>query len=406
LAIKDVIRNLLGVALRHPRINRLARRAYASTRTVLPKRDIFPFFDNILGHPTGPDGPTPTDLDITWVIPDFSAGSGGHGTIFRMVGLLQTLGFPRQGVTIVAPHRWANAEQAKEALRADFGIGGVEISLGGDNILPARFVFATGWQTAYWVSKFRGTPHRLYFVQDFEPAFYASGSESFIAEETYRLGLIGVTAGTWLSETLATNYGMRTFPFRFSYDKALYRQIETTKRDGRSIFFYARPVTPRRCFELGLLALRRVCEAVPDARVIFAGWDIGDHHIPFQHVNAGQLQPSQLPALFSEADVAIVLSGTNFSLMPIELAACGCPLVMNDGPYAKWGMPDDCASYVPMEPEAIARATIELLRHPEVAAGYASRAKAFVEQSDWAEEAGTVGGFLRQLEAELTGQRS
>ena len=36
---------------------------------------------------------------------------------------------------------------------------------------------------------------RFYLVQDFEPSFYAAGSEALMAEATYRFGFHGVTAG-------------------------------------------------------------------------------------------------------------------------------------------------------------------------------------------------------------------
>ena len=42
---------------------------------------------------------------------------------------------------------------------------------------------------------------RLYFVQDYEPYFYATSSESMLAENTYRFGFTAITA----TDTLASN---------------------------------------------------------------------------------------------------------------------------------------------------------------------------------------------------------
>ncbi|WP_189654946.1 hypothetical protein [Paracoccus mutanolyticus] len=46
-------------------------------------------------------------------------------------------------------------------------------------------------------------------------------------------------------------------------------------------------MTPRRLFELGLLALERVCKAEPSVAVIFVGGDVGQVEIPFHHLNSG-----------------------------------------------------------------------------------------------------------------------
>src|SRR5690606_37442928 len=59
-------------------------------------------------------------------------------------------------------------------------------------------IFATAWETAYPVFVDPSTARRLYFVQDFEPTFYATGSNSVLAENTYRFGFHGITAGRWL----------------------------------------------------------------------------------------------------------------------------------------------------------------------------------------------------------------
>ncbi|RUX20056.1 glycosyl transferase family 1, partial [Mesorhizobium sp. M7A.F.Ca.US.011.01.1.1] len=188
-------------------------------------------------------------------------------------------------------------------MNAAFGDNGIMVSLGARSIEPCQYLVATGWQTAYWVAKYRDTAKRLYFVQDFEPAFYAHGTEYILAENTYRLGLIGITAGKWLADKLRHEYGMHTIYFNFACDLDLYRPHERRPSKTKHIFFYARPVTPRRCFELGLLALKRVCDQMPDTAVIFAGWDVGGYEIPFHHLNAGTVAVPNLPDLYSQCDI-------------------------------------------------------------------------------------------------------
>jgi glycosyltransferase involved in cell wall biosynthesis len=376
--------------------------AYHALKTVpaaiQPKRDVIGHHEFILGEEQGlglkitpenvPEG------SMTWVIPDFNASSGGHINILRMMRLLKERGFPNQHVVVMEPHRWSSAAEAQAALDAAFGGHGITVSLGVRSIEPCRYLVATGWQTAYWVAKYRDTLHRLYFVQDFEPAFYAQGSEYAWAENTYRLGLTGITAGSWMAEKLDRDYGMKTFPISFACDLDLYQPHPKRPSPTRHIFFYARPVTPRRCFEIGLIALKRVCEQFPDAAVIFAGWDVSGYEIPFHHLNAGSVSLSELPDLYSQCDVALILSATNLSLLPMEVAACGCPLVLNRAPQSSWLLSEEEAVYCDMTVEGIHAAVADVLADPKKARKRADAALERARAGDWGKEADKVARYL------------
>lgn len=368
------------------------------------KQDPIGHFEFLLGEEQGfglkitPDNVPKGSM--SWVIPDFNASSGGHINILRIMRLMKDRGFHDQRVVVMEPHRWSSEAEAQEALNRDFGDYGIKVSLGVRSIEPCQFLVATGWQTAHWVAKYRDAAHRLYFVQDFEPAFYAHGSEYAFAELTYRLGLVGVTAGSWLAEKLSTEYGMRTFPISFGCDTEFYRPMEKRPSETKHIFFYARSVTPRRCFELGLVALKKVCEEIPNAAVIFAGWDVSGYDIQFHHLNAGTLPLDELPELYSQCDVALVLSSTNLSLLPVEIAACGCPLVLNNGPHSSWLFTDNEVEYCDMSPDAISSAVINLLTDQEKARGLADRALEKARMQKWESEADKFAEFLQTLENE------
>ncbi|QND52687.1 glycosyltransferase family 4 protein [Phyllobacterium sp. 628] len=334
---------------------------------------------------------------ITWLIPDFEAQSGGHINIFRMIQLLKDRGFPNQHVVIMEPYRWSSVEEAQAALSRSFGDYGITVSLGVRSIEPCAYLVATGWQTAYWVSKYKDTLHKLYFVQDFEPAFYSQGSDYYFAENTYRLGLTGITAGSWLADKLADEYGMKTFSYSFACDTELYKPGIRHENSTKQIFFYARPVTPRRCFEIGLLALRKVCEAMPNTSVVFAGWDVKGYHIPFPHVSHGGVSVAQLPNIYAQCDVALILSATNLSLLPLEVAACGCPVVLNDNPQSNWLLSNEEANYCELSVESIAATIVNVLKNPVEAKKKASAALAHSQNSSWENEADEVAKFLKTL---------
>lgn len=270
-------------------------------------------------------------LLLNWVIPEMGIGSGGHMNIFRFVQGLQRMG-AKNRVYVFRASALDSDEKLREFLQChyDLDTDQIEVYHTTEYMKPAHAVIATAWQTAYFVRNFHKTGSGFYFVQDFEPYFYAVGSEYTFAENTYKFGLRGLTAGDWLKEKLRAEYGMTAESFGFSYDKSLYHA--GTKRDEvKRLFFYARPVTPRRAFELGLLALAEVARQIPEVEVIFAGWDVSGYHIPFTHLNAGSVRLEELSDLYAQCDMCLVLSNTNLSLLPLEVMASNSVAVCTKG---------------------------------------------------------------------------
>lgn len=333
---------------------------------------------------------------INWVIPPFSLGSGGHLNIFRMISMLETHGYLHR-IYIIGDNSFSNNQEARQLIIDHFVPLQAEVIIGAEHMAPAEFVIATSWSTAYWVQYFPACKHRLYFVQDFEPFFYPHGSEYAFAEATYRMGLIGITAGYWLEEKLRREYGMMTAGFGFSYDKSRYRRLP---RDGgpRRVFFYARHVTPRRGFELGILALELLHQRLPDVEFVLAGWDTTEFHIPFPHLNAGVVALDELPALYSQCDAALVISFTNLSLLPLELMACGCPVVSNRGPNTEWLLRDgENALLCDPTPQDVAATLERLLSDEELRQDLIQRGLDFAQGTDWTTEGQRVAGYLEHL---------
>ncbi len=363
-------------------------------------RDLFSFYSFLQEPSASVDGTEIGQLapqrTLNWVVPYFEVGSGGHLNIFRMIWHLERAGY-RCRIVIVGATRFPSGEVARDAIRKHFVPLEAEVGIGEAALLPAEFTVATSWETAYVVRRFRATQHKLYFIQDIEPYFYPRGSEYVFAEDTYRFGFVGITAGAWIAETVRRDYGMVAYPFSFSYDKDRYSP--GTRRPGpRRVFFYARSVTPRRGFELGLLALGRVHDALPDVEFVLAGWDASEYHIPFTHLNAGVVALDELPDLYCQCDVALVLSFSNLSLLPLELMACGCPVVSNRGPNVEWLLKDGLNAVLadPTVP-ALAAALVGLLEDKALHREIVERGLAFARATDWAREAASVQGYLEGI---------
>lgn len=275
-------------------------------------------------------------LILNWIIPEMGVGSGGHINIFRFVQMLQKRGIKNR-IYVDRPVNMLTDDELRAFLRANYALDPdeFEIYCGLDKLKFAHGTVATGWQTAYSVNNIDNTITKFYFVQDFEPYFYAPGSEYYFAENTYRMGFTGITAGEWLKDKLSSEYGMKTESVGFSYDRTLYQPVE--KRDDKKrIFFYARPVTPRRSFEMGLLALIELYRRIPEIEVIFAGWDVGNYEIPFIHLNGGCVKLSELSEVYGQCDMCLVLSCTNLSLLPLEVMASNSVVVSNKGSNNEW----------------------------------------------------------------------
>ena len=319
---------------------------------------------------------------LLWFIPDFNRGSGGHLNIFRTIWHLEQMGYAST-IVIGTPVMHTSAEEARDEIRQHFFPLQAQVLLGLEALPPCEFAVATGWDTAYAVRAFTGAGHKIYFVQDYEPHFYPVGSESVLAENTYHFGFFGITAGGWLAHKLAQEYGMTTHPVGFGVELERYRRLPRREPEIRRVFFYARPPTPRRAFEIGLLVLNAVWQRMPDVQFVLAGWDTAGYHIPFPHLGCGTVALDDLPDLYSQCDAALVLSLTNASLLPLELMASGCAVVSNRGANVEWLLNDDVALLADTSPEGLADAVCALLQDNERRHSMSQRAEAFARGLTW-----------------------
>lgn len=327
---------------------------------------------------------------LNWVIPEMGAGSGGHTTIFRFVSNLEHLGFHSR-IYLYQSLNFENNESVREFLKKHFPllVPEVEVYCDVSEMKFAHATVATSWTTAYYVRKFQNTISKFYFVQDFEPHFYAHGSEYEFAENTYKMGFRGITAGDWLRDIMRNEYGMQADSFHFSYDDKIY-QVKEKPDQKKRVFFYARPVTPRRDFELGLLALDELCRRMPEIEVIFAGWDVSECRIPFQHKNLGVVTPEVLADSYAASDMCLVISNTNLSLVPFEVMACNSVAVCSKGENSSWMVNEENSILVDYDPMQIADKMEYYFKHPDELAKIREKGLEFVRGTSWMKEAEKV----------------
>jgi O-antigen biosynthesis protein len=336
-------------------------------------------------------------LVVAWIMSPPGANSGGHQNIFRFMEVLERAGHQLR-VYLYSPSQSYSSAEVADMVKRSSSYPTVAASI---EPLPTQLpsdidvIFATGWETAYPSFLDQSDARRLYFVQDFEPAFYAAGSEAVLAENTYRFGFTGITAGNWLAQKLEQEFGMSTTSFDFGADRSHYRLTNRERR--HELFFYARPATERRGFELGIMALDLVAKARPDVVINLVGEDLRYHEAPFAARNLHGLEVGGLNAVYNRCAAGLVLSFTNMSLLPLELLAAGVVPVVNDGPNNRLVTTNPFIEFVPPSPRMMADRLLTVLDRGDLPE-HSAAASMSVEDADWALSGEQfIAGFERSL---------
>lgn len=164
------------------------------------------------------------------------------------------------------------------------------------------------------------------------------------------------------------------------------------------MLFYARPQTERRGFELGVLALSLVATKRPDLEFVLVGFPPRRMRVPFRAMFPGVLSPTELAELYRGCDVALVLSHTNLSLLPLELMACGCAVASNRGRNVEWLLTEETTQLAHPTPESLAEAVLSLLNNEELCARKSAAGLAFAQRTNWISEIKRIeGAFYKGL---------
>ncbi len=345
-------------------------------------------------------------LRIAMIVPSFKRGSGGHMLLFQILQRLE-----RRGHICSV---WVNDYTSdfhtvwpavlRHDIREFFAPIDAPVYRGFEEWHGADIVLATGWQTVHPALRLDRCYARAYVVNDHEPEFYATSTESALAADTYRQGLHCIAGSPWLRDLLIDRYGATADAFEYGVDDAVYRPRPITRRSDM-IVYYARPETPRRAVAIGLMALAELHRRRPATRIVLFGSEL-EIETAFPYERMGILGAEELSWLYSEATVGLSLSMTNFSLIPKEMLACGLPCVELAGVSAE-SIFDTSGplELAPLQPVAIADALERLLDDPELWERRSSKGIDLMTSRTWDRAAADVETGLRHAlrlrEAEL-----
>lgn len=283
----------------------------------------------------------------TWFVPYFDhLNYGGISTIFRFINYLAQQGV-RSRVVIYDNPEVDLEELDKEIKRAFPTIKNLDLEALSpkqkvDKLPPTDIAFCTFWVSAYFLLKFNQTKRKYYFIQDYEPLFYAAGATYALAESTYRFGFKGIVNTPGLLAAVNKRHGMEGISFVPAVDRTIYYP-PASKRENKKIriFFYARPQNPRNAFSLGVQIIKQLKLKYRDQiEVVTAGANWKERRYGLWNVvrNEGLIKTlPEVAGLYRTCDIGFVyMLSKHPSYQPFEFMATGVATVTNNNEDNLW----------------------------------------------------------------------
>jgi glycosyltransferase involved in cell wall biosynthesis len=293
------------------------------------------------------DSSLPQISSANWFIPNFNhLKFGGIYTIFRFMEK-----FSEEGVTnriIIYDKPDFDTSKLEREINEnfpklkDFEIIVFDHSKQEANDLPeCDIAICTFWVSAYILLKFNKTKRKYYFIQDYEPVFYAGGSTSALAESTYRFGFRGLVNTPGLLAAVNKRHGVEGISFVPAVDEKLYTPDFKKTNKRIKIFFYARPHNPRNAFNLGVLIMKQLNEKYGNKiELVTAGadWDESEYGLDGRVTNLGLLKSlKEVATLYRSCDIGFVyMLSKHPSYQPFEFMASGMATVTNSNEDNLW----------------------------------------------------------------------
>lgn len=271
--------------------------------------------------------------------------SGGITSILRLGSELNRLGYE------VAYTAYSGQQKTEMIANAKINLSNYEgemIDFAEAKKQEGIIFIATNWESAYVIKKLNG--YKMYFVQDYEPYFYAFGEFYLLAKKSYELGYHMVSLGAWNIHKIKTECGIDGFDhIDFPYEAGEYRLVDRDFKayKNKKAFQLAVYIKPdgKRIPNIIQLMLKQVCEAFAQQgitmNILFYG--LNKKHPVLIGTNLGKLNKKELEKLYQTSDFGMVASMTNISLVPYEMMATGLPLIEFEEGTFKDFFPTTCA---------------------------------------------------------------
>ena len=136
---------------------------------------------------------------------------------------------------------------------------------------------------------------------------------------------------------------------------------------------------------------------MPEITVVFAGEDLSNYVIPFPHENHGIVTVQELAEFYTRCDMCLVVSGTNLSLLPLEIMGTNSVAICSRGENSSWLINEENAVLVNYDPVEIAETIQDYYRHPEKLDEIRRKGLEFAQRTSWEKEARKIKEALAEL---------
>ena len=347
---------------------------------------------------------------INWFIPRFDhVLFGGIYTIFRFADYFQKQGIQNRIINYDYPS--GSARQLKKIVtkhfprleKAEYLIYKGDLA----KIPDCDASISTFWTSCYPHFKFNRTKKKFYFIQDYEPLFYAANSNYALTEATYRFGFRGIVNTPGLADYVRREHQMECESFMPGVDKEIYNIKEESlkqklKKGKTNIVFFGRPGHERNAFELGVAALKKLKEKYKDRVNIFsagADWNEHDYGVDGIIKNLGRLKSlEEVADLYRKSDIGLVFMFTKHpSYQPFEFMACGCAVVTNFNSANTWLLKDEETALVTEPfPTCIVEKISRLVEDVNLREKLARKGIDLIQKHSWEKECEKIFKFMQK----------
>lgn len=262
---------------------------------------------------------------ISWLVPRLSYGSGGQRTILMHAHYLLLNGY-----NVCVYLDMSDASQslsASELILKRFGYNFNFVDFGWEKISDCDITICTYWTSARFLFSKDINTKKCYFVQDYEPLFYAGGENYIQALSTYNYGFNHICIGNWLPSKLYKSHSVKSYKTEFCADLSIYfDQNLSTNESIKSVAVLYQPEKSRRCASFVLNSLQLISLWVPDLEIHIFGSNRRPY-VNFKYIFHGLVSKNECSKIYNICDLGVCLSATNPSRIPFEMMACGLPVI-------------------------------------------------------------------------------
>ena len=328
--------------------------------------------------------------------------SGGHTSILRLATEISKQGYEVQYVLL-------NNQRVSEAKKiAKLNLEhyrGVFVNIRDFVSKKEEVIIATASNTVFQAMNMEG--YKMYFVQDYEPTFFALGDRYLMAKKTYEVGFHIVSLGKW-------NYNMIRkechnincinyidFPCEISEYPFIKRNFSKLKGKKEIIIAAYIKMVGRRL----PLITQELLKSLKDlykkkgikVKIFYFGEDKGLRCEG--GVNIGKLSRKQLYELYQKADFGYVSSYSNISIIPYEMISSGLPVIeIMDGSFQNF-FSLNCAILTETIPKDLYKKMEYYIENPKELEEMVNNAASYIKDLNWESSARQ---FIKCMEDEIS----